>query len=177
MKIKDYFYFQKSDRTIILILFAAISAAAIFISYFYKEVLPPPITSKENTSTAETAYTTRRYGTSKQYYATPGRQYYQTDGVRAERFPFDPNTADSTTLLRLGLRPWQVRNIYKYRAHGGVYRKPEDFARLYGLTAGQYRELEPYIRISSDSPRPQPSLGKGRNTRATGATRCSTPSK
>lgn len=150
MKIKDYFYFQKSDRTIILILFAAISAAAIFISYFYKEVLPPPITSKENTSTAETAYTTRRYGTSKQYYATPGRQYYQTDGIRAERFPFDPNTADSTTLLRLGLRPWQVRNIYKYRAHGGVYRKPEDFARLYGLTAGQYRELEPYIRISSD---------------------------
>ena len=111
MKIKDYFYFQKSDRTIILILFAAISAAAIFISYFYKEVLPPPITSKENTSTAETAYTTRRYGTSKQYYATPGRQYYQTDGVRAERFPFDPNTADRTTLLRLGLRPWQVRNI------------------------------------------------------------------
>ncbi len=45
MKIKDYFYFQKSDRTIILILFAAISAAAIFISYFYKEALPPPITS------------------------------------------------------------------------------------------------------------------------------------
>jgi DNA uptake protein ComE-like DNA-binding protein len=43
-----------------------------------------------------------------------------------------------------------VRNIYKYRAAGGIYRKPTDFAKLYGLTVKQYRELEPYIRISSD---------------------------
>ena len=67
-----------------------------------------------------------------------------------ETFPFDPNTADSTQLLRLGLQPWQVRNIYKYRGRGGIYRKKEDFARLYGLTVKDYRRLEPYIRISSD---------------------------
>jgi len=77
-------------------------------------------------------------------------QYYATESRNTERFPFDPNTADSTQLLRLGLQPWQVRNIYKYRAHGGIYRQKEDFARLYGLTVKQYRELEPYIRISSD---------------------------
>lgn len=76
--------------------------------------------------------------------------YYDAGSVRPELFPFDPNTADSTALLRLGLRPWQVRNIYKYRAKGGVYRRPADFARLYGLTAGQYKALEPYIRISRD---------------------------
>lgn len=69
---------------------------------------------------------------------------------RKETFPFDPNTADSTQLLRLGLQPWQVRNIYKYRSRGGIYRKKEDFARLYGLTVKDYRRLEPYIRISSD---------------------------
>ena len=77
-------------------------------------------------------------------------QYYAVESSKAERFPFDPNSADSTQLLRLGLQPWQVRNIYKYRAKGGVYRSKEDFARLYGLTVKQYRELEPYIRISSD---------------------------
>jgi len=65
-------------------------------------------------------------------------------------FQFDPNTADSTQLLRLGLEAWQVRNIYKYRAAGGVYRKKEDFAKLYGLTVKKYRELEPYISISAD---------------------------
>ena len=70
--------------------------------------------------------------------------------VASERFVFDPNTADSSQLLRLGLQPWQVRNILKYRAKGGVYREPTDFARVYGLTVKQYRELEPYIRISPD---------------------------
>lgn len=79
----------------------------------------------------------------------PG-SFYHAGRQRAELFEFDPNTADSTQLLRLGLAPWQVRSIYKYRAKGGVYRRPSDFARLYGLTAGQYRALEPYIRISAD---------------------------
>ena len=68
----------------------------------------------------------------------------------SETFYFDPNTADSTQLLRLGLQPWQVRNIYRYRAKGGVYQRKEDFARLYGLTVKDYRRLEPYIRISED---------------------------
>ena len=73
-----------------------------------------------------------------------------TPSPPASLFPFDPNTADSTALLRLGLARWQVRNIYKYRAAGGIYRKKEDFAQLYGLTVKQYRELEPYITIGAD---------------------------
>jgi len=75
---------------------------------------------------------------------------YAVKTRKVEQFPFDPNTADSTQLLRLGLQPWQVQNIYKYRARGGIYRKKEDFARLYGLTVKDYRRLEPYIRISAD---------------------------
>ena len=31
-----------------------------------------------------------------------------------------------------------------------MFREPSDFARLYGLTQKQYRELLPYIRISAD---------------------------
>ncbi len=69
---------------------------------------------------------------------------------QVERFAFDPNTADSTALLRLGLQSWQVRNIIKYRAAGGIFRRKEDFAQVYGLTQKEYRELEPFIRISSD---------------------------
>lgn len=80
----------------------------------------------------------------------PTEPYSSYATCTPETFPFDPNTADSTQLLRLGLKPWQVRNIYKYRAKGGIYRKKEDFARLYGLTVKDYRRLEPYIRISDD---------------------------
>ena len=78
--------------------------------------------------------------------------YDETHGERTatEQFPFDPNTADSTQLLRLGLPPYLVRSINRYRAHGGVFHSKEDFARLHGLTAGDYRRLAPYIHIGSD---------------------------
>lgn len=80
-----------------------------------------------------------------------GVQYiYNVETVRRKLSAFDPNTADSTLLLRLGLQPWQVRSIYRYRAKGGIYRQPSDFARLYGLTVKQYKELLPYIRISDE---------------------------
>ena len=59
-----------------------------------------------------------------------------------EEFYFDPNSADSTQLLRLGLPAWMVRNIYRYRARGGVYRTKRDFARTYGLTKKDYQRLE-----------------------------------
>lgn len=76
--------------------------------------------------------------------------YYTTETLAPETFDFDPNTADSTQLLRLGLAPWQVRNIYKYRAKGGRYRKPEDFAKLYGLTLEDFERLKPHIKIKKE---------------------------
>ena len=79
-----------------------------------------------------------------------GKQYYATEQTPVHLQPFDPNTADSTLLLSLGLQPWQVRSIYRYRAHGGVYTCPEDFARLYGLSVKKYRQLRPYIRIGEE---------------------------
>ena len=79
-----------------------------------------------------------------------GVQYiYNVETVRRKLSAFDPNTADSTLLLSLG-QPWQVRSIYRYRAKGGIYRQPSDFARLYGLTVKQYKELLPYIHISDE---------------------------
>jgi len=65
-----------------------------------------------------------------------------------ETFPFDPNTADSTALLRLGLSPWQVRSIYRYRAKRGRYHTPEDFMRVPNMTVEQWERLKDYIRIA-----------------------------
>ncbi len=65
--------------------------------------------------------------------------------------PFDPNTADSATLCALGLRPWQVRNMLKYRRAGGRWKSAEDFRRLYGLSADEYERLRPYIVVDVPS--------------------------
>ena len=131
--IREFFYLQKSDRKVILALLVVIVSVFTIIC----------LTGGNDTSTATTKKNSHQSATGK-------NQYYACTPKKVERFTFDPNTADSTQLLRLGLQPWQVRNIYKYRAAGGIYRKPTDFAKLYGLTVKQYRELEPYIRISSD---------------------------
>ncbi len=74
-------------------------------------------------------------------------QFYARDEEPVETFSFDPNTADSTTLLRLGLASWQVRAVYNYRAKHGRYHTPEDFQRLPGMTNELWERLHPYIRI------------------------------
>ena len=73
---------------------------------------------------------------------------YAVPEEKFETFPFDPNTADSTTLLRLGLAPWQVRAIYRYRAKHGRYHTPDDFKRLPGMTYELWERLGPQIRIA-----------------------------
>lgn len=75
-------------------------------------------------------------------YAQPAR--------KIETFPFDPNTADSTTLLRLGLTPSMVRGIYKFRAMGYVYSYPEDFSRVPGMTKGMWQRLAPMVIIAPE---------------------------
>lgn len=161
MKLHEFFYFNKSDRQVLLFLLLLI---AIIVGGFYliggrnrqtaftaeDSVLfqKTPISSEERYAAQQQGYYDA-VGSSSSVSAAYSGEYYSGER-QVERFPFDPNTADSTQLLRLGLRSWQVKNIYKYRANGGVYRTPSDFARLYGLTQKEYHELEPYIRINKD---------------------------
>ena len=129
---REFFYLQKSDRKVVLALLIVI-VIALGVIFF---------TSSPDISTPSRNSRASGYARNTISSPLPTRQ--------VERFFFDPNTADSTQLQRLGLQNWQIRNIYKFRASGGIYRKPLDFARLYGLTVKEYRELEPYIRISPD---------------------------
>lgn len=80
--------------------------------------------------------------------APASSRYYAVDASQAESFPFDPNEADSTQLLRLGLAPFQVRSIYRYRGKGGRFSTKDDFRRVYRLTNEQWEHLSPLIRIA-----------------------------
>ena len=75
--------------------------------------------------------------------------------------PFDPNTADSATLVRLGLHPRLARRICRYRAAGGRFRHTRDLARIYGMDTAALRRLCPYIRIAA-APGANPSFRKPR---------------
>ena len=133
--------FRKTDRNAILLLILIVVVVVVTF---------PLLGEREDASTLPSQL--RSEVAKKRHSVTQKPQYYaQKQDATGELFYFDPNTADSTQLLRLGLRPWQVRNIYKYRAKGGRYRQKEDFAMLYGLTLEQYRRLEPYIRIKPEA--------------------------
>ena len=140
---------NRNDRRIFRTTAAALALAVAALLYLIFTTHHPQADSQPSPRRPPhaTRHTTRR--TPRDAHART-IYYAVAPSHRAERFYFDPNTADSTQLLRLGLQPWQVRNIYRYRARGGIYRTREDFARLYGLTRKQYRELAPYIRISAD---------------------------
>ena len=138
MSWREFFYFQKSDRKVLVtaMCVAVLALGGVCLLGGRHDATPGGSDSLAMAEGME--------GPPAQ------KEYYAVEGRAVSLSPFDPNTADSTQLLALGLQPWQVRNIYRYRARGGIFREPEDFARVYGLTAGQYRELQPYIRISAD---------------------------
>lgn len=77
------------------------------------------------------------------------KKKYPRDTIAIQMQVFDPNTADSSTLVHLGLKPWQASNMLKYRAKNGRYRKAEDLKRLYGMTDSMYHALQPYIQIDT----------------------------
>lgn len=140
---RGFFYLNRTDRRVVTAVLLVAVAAAGLLMYV-------------GSGTGESSAGAPEGGPAvvSDSRAKAGRQQVgyvdYAGGRRTELSYFDPNTADSTQLLRLGLAPWQVRNIYKYRAKGGIYRTKADFARLYGLTAQKFKELEPYIRIEGD---------------------------
>ena len=135
---KNKFAMRKENRDAAIVLILVIMVCTMLFPFLFKQK-DEPTHNKEY----------KKYD--KTHFSQPGLH----DGSKpaeadCELFTFDPNTADSTTLLRLGLRPWQVRSIYKYRSKGGRFYTKEDFAQLYGLTLEKYRQLEPYIKIKRE---------------------------
>ncbi len=152
MKLRDLIYLNKSDRNSLIVLILVVIVALAVIIYGND--------GKNGRSSGNADIVRERnityYPRSRDYVKKRNSRKIDDEPLDCEKHKeivlkkFDPNTADSTTLLGLGLSRWQVRNIYKYRAHGGIYRQKKDFAQLYGLTVKQYRMIEPYIVISDD---------------------------
>lgn len=149
IQLKDYFYLQRNDRQAILVLLGIILVCTTLV-FVVGKLNPSTSGSTDQADAHPSKYDKSYKGKTEQEVSEQKPLYYKVDGVPHELFAFDPNTADSTQLLKLGLQAWQVRSIYKYRAKGGIFREPSDFARLYGLTKKQYEVLAPYIRIGED---------------------------
>ncbi|GEM_PF-3843138 len=65
-----------------------------------------------------------------------------------EPFPFNPNTVTIESLQLLGFTPRQAQTIINWRSKGGVFRKKEDFKRIYSVSPEKYEQLKEFIVIA-----------------------------
>lgn len=151
---KDFFYFSRTERQGILIL-----AVLIILTGVASWFIPPREVEKiEDNQKFEEEYANFMASLKeKELQKEVSSKKYQYEKRKVILTAFDPNTADSITFLNLGLPPWMAKNILKYRAKGGRFRKQSDFQKVYGLTEKQYATLEPYISIT-DIPKEQDTI-------------------
>lgn len=167
---RDFFFFSRSERRGILVLIALI--VLIFLSghlyshwrstrCFTREELAEQQASvrevEEFLASVREADNKRKENHRRHPGSTTnsrlGKDGFPRSVATAALFPFNPNNADSLTFRSLGLPGWMARNILRYREKGGVFRKAEDFKKIYGLTDEQYAALLPYIKTDGgDAP-------------------------
>ena len=142
---KDFFYYTKSERR-------AVYALCIGIALLLVAIWLVPDASKsliaETPTVDSVALKAFEQEVKAQTYVQKEKKPLVSVNTPVELTSFDPNKADSTELSRLGLSPYVVRNILKYRQKGGRFRTPESFSRIYGLEQEQFETLKPYIRIA-----------------------------
>ena len=141
---KDFFYFTKSEQrgfAFFVLLVTGVSGGV----FLYSEWSKPTLLSDNEDHL-------KVYNEFMASIHTLDSIRYKTSRFRGKEpmivlAPFDPNIADSTEFVRLGLKPYIAGNILRYRAKGGKFRTPQSFAKIYGITDEQFRTLLPYIRI------------------------------
>lgn len=163
---KEFFYFSREERRGIVVLMAII--LLVFLSgpvYVHLRDSRPPSKEEMERQAASAAEYESFIASIQEREEERNDRYRPSSSQRPPTAialaPFDPNTADSTTLCRLGLPGWMARNILRYRGKGGEFRKAEDFKKIYGMTEERFQALLPYIRITPEESREEE---KGKET-------------
>ncbi|MCK9312295.1 MAG: helix-hairpin-helix domain-containing protein [Bacteroidales bacterium] len=149
---KDFLYFSRGERRAIVALTVIIILIqiALWTADCWIPVLPEKLTKIAGIQQELKVFKDTLSGQNKY-------ESYRDTGLKHSSYSnsskltnFDPNTADSADFVSFGLRPHIAKNILKYRSKGGVFRKAEDFARVYGLSSEQFERMKPFIKIHSE---------------------------
>ena len=89
-----------------------------------------------------------------------------TAHVNPQRFKFNPNNISLDSLCMLGFSEKQALTIIHYREKGGVFRRKEDFKKMYVVDEAKYKELFPYIAIRHSRPAGQAAVAMPQNSSA-----------
>lgn len=142
-KKREKIFLLTGEQWLGLLILGVIIAATLVGMKYLQPADEPTILVEDSIKTDFKDYQTKQ----DSLYKAKWKKTYKRDTIAIRMQVFDPNTVDSMTLLHLGFKPWQAKNMLKYRAKGGKYRKKEDLKKLYGMTDSMYLALTPYIYI------------------------------
>lgn len=140
--LRDYFYFNRSQRRgLILLVFL------ILLSIAFKQYMPYFIKPQSAQSHPELnrliAELERESGDNNSF----SENKESIENEKAELFDFDPNEIDLESWVKLGLSEKQAKVILNYREKGGVFRSKEDLAKMYTVTEEFYNRIKDHIQI------------------------------
>lgn len=149
----DFFYYTKSERRAILflsILFVIMLSGGI-LSSLYKSSHSSGQMSLTDSVRIDSFYHQKKSksGQYRNQYTQNVRKEKSEGAIKIVLQPFDPNTADSMALLKVGMPPFVVRNLIRYRERGGYFRDAASLSKIYGLDTDLFVRLKPYVRINS----------------------------
>ena len=142
--LKEAFSFTQNEArgALVLLLVLIVFVLLMNLSDAFFTGNPPEITIEHIQRLEETTEVLKR--TESKAYSN----YNYTKEAR-KKFPFDPNTASVPTLISLGFPSYLAERIDKYRNKGGKFKKVEDLQKIYGLTPKLWREIAPFVQLSS----------------------------
>lgn len=71
--------------------------------------------------------------------------------AEVQLFEFNPNNATKEDFISLGLSPKLANTIINFRSKGAKFYKPDDFKKVWGLSAQDYQRLLPYMIFDSNN--------------------------
>ena len=147
MKNKPIIFLLTPQQWLGLLILVILAGVTLFCLHRFQPAPEPPMMPIADSTLTVFAHHQAQHDSLRR---AAWRQQHPRDTIALHLQPFDPNTADSSTLVHLGLKPWQASNMLKYRAKNGRHRKAEDMRKLYGMTDSMYQALTPYIHIARE---------------------------
>ncbi|CAG0974687.1 hypothetical protein FLAV_01430 [Flavobacteriales bacterium] len=143
--IKNYFAFTRRESIGISVLLLIISILIIYLMLSNNGIKLIPTDYSEFEKDINLFESQIRLKNTLRITENNNIEPYPTD--TATPFNFNPNTIDSTTWLKLGFLPKQVKSIFNYKRKGGKFYSKKDVQKMYSIDSVMYKKIEPYIQI------------------------------
>jgi len=154
--VADYLSFSKRERTGIIVLVSLIGFF-IGIPFLYPFFIKSHPTDAKVFQKQIASLSVKQIDSTKQF-QRPGVDGKYKESVyklsygqdeKVELFYFDPNTASTEELKKLGFREKTIQTIQNFLSKGGKFYKSEDIGKIWGLHPDEVKRLIPFVQIKN----------------------------